>query len=105
MALANSYWLIISSIRATKRLHDAVLDKIQRAPMVLIDLLKTHGRYRFSEWFVKHLRLKSIQQRCESTTKNSCINNVKFTLLNISSNRCLTIRLESLEGLIIWLIV
>ncbi|WJX30575.1 Multidrug resistance-associated protein 9 [Trifolium repens] len=34
VALANSYWLIISSLRAAKKLHDAMLDKILRAPMV-----------------------------------------------------------------------
>jgi len=34
VALANSYWLIISSLRAAKRLHDAMLDKILHAPMV-----------------------------------------------------------------------
>nr|XP_027190431.1 ABC transporter C family member 12-like isoform X3 [Cicer arietinum] len=34
VALANSYWLIISSLRAAKRLHDAMLDKILRTPMV-----------------------------------------------------------------------
>lgn len=34
MTLANSYWLIISSLRAAKRLHDAMLDKILSAPMI-----------------------------------------------------------------------
>jgi ABC-type multidrug transport system fused ATPase/permease subunit len=34
VALANSYWLIISSLRAAKKLHDAMRDKILRAPMV-----------------------------------------------------------------------
>lgn len=34
MTLANSYWLIISSLYAAKRLHDAMLHSILRAPMV-----------------------------------------------------------------------
>lgn len=34
MALANSYWLIISSLYAAKRLHNAMLNSILRAPMV-----------------------------------------------------------------------
>lgn len=34
VALANSYWLIICSLRAAKNLHDAMLDKILQAPMV-----------------------------------------------------------------------
>ncbi|KAH9796211.1 ABC transporter C family member 2 [Citrus sinensis] len=34
VTLANSYWLIISSLYAAKRLHDAMLHSILRAPMV-----------------------------------------------------------------------
>ncbi|OWM71292.1 hypothetical protein CDL15_Pgr011419 [Punica granatum] len=34
VALTNSYWLIISSLYAAKRLHDAMLNSILRAPMV-----------------------------------------------------------------------
>ncbi|KAJ0018025.1 hypothetical protein Pint_11073 [Pistacia integerrima] len=34
VTLANSYWLIISSLYAAKRLHDAMLTSILRAPMV-----------------------------------------------------------------------
>jgi ATP-binding cassette, subfamily C (CFTR/MRP), member 1 len=34
VTLTNSYWLIISSLRAAKRLHDAMLNSILRAPMV-----------------------------------------------------------------------
>ena len=32
--LANSFWLIISSLYAAKRLHDAMLNSILRSPMV-----------------------------------------------------------------------
>ena len=34
VTLSNSYWIIISSLRAAKRLHDAMLSSILRAPMV-----------------------------------------------------------------------
>lgn len=34
MTLLNSYWLITSSLYAAKRLHDAMLNSILRAPMV-----------------------------------------------------------------------
>lgn len=34
MTLINSYWLIISSLYAAKRLHEAMLGSILRAPMV-----------------------------------------------------------------------
>lgn len=33
MTLTNSFWLIISSLYAAKRLHDAMLRSILRAPM------------------------------------------------------------------------
>lgn len=34
MTLANSFWLITSSLRAAKRLHETMLRSILRAPMV-----------------------------------------------------------------------
>lgn len=34
VTLANSFWLIVSSLYAAKRLHDAMLNAILRAPMV-----------------------------------------------------------------------
>jgi ABC-type multidrug transport system fused ATPase/permease subunit len=34
VTLLNSYWLITSSLYAAKRLHDAMLNSILRAPMV-----------------------------------------------------------------------
>ena len=34
MTLANSFWLIASSLRAAKKLHDKMLHSILRAPMV-----------------------------------------------------------------------
>lgn len=34
ITLLNSYWLIVSSLYAAKRLHDAMLKSILRAPMV-----------------------------------------------------------------------
>ncbi|KAJ0980468.1 hypothetical protein J5N97_008723 [Dioscorea zingiberensis] len=34
VTLANSYWLIVSSLNAAKRLHDAMLNSVLRAPML-----------------------------------------------------------------------
>jgi ABC-type multidrug transport system fused ATPase/permease subunit len=34
VTLANSYWLIISSLRAAKSLHDSTLQSVLRAPML-----------------------------------------------------------------------
>lgn len=34
MTLANSFWLIVSSLYAARKLHDAMLSSILRAPMV-----------------------------------------------------------------------
>jgi ABC-type multidrug transport system fused ATPase/permease subunit len=34
VTLANSYWLIISSLRAAKKLHDSTLHSVLRAPMI-----------------------------------------------------------------------
>ncbi|KAF3338928.1 ABC transporter C family member 2-like protein [Carex littledalei] len=34
VTLSNSYWLIVASLRAAKRLHDAMLSSILRAPMI-----------------------------------------------------------------------
>lgn len=34
MSLTNSYWLIISSLYAARRLHEAMLHSMLRAPMV-----------------------------------------------------------------------
>ena len=37
MTLLNSYWLIISSLYAAKRLHDLMLTSILKAPMVFFN--------------------------------------------------------------------
>lgn len=34
VTLTNSFWLILSSLRAAKRLHDSMLNSILRAPML-----------------------------------------------------------------------
>ncbi|KAL2337305.1 hypothetical protein Fmac_011751 [Flemingia macrophylla] len=188
VALANSYWLIISSLRAAKRLHDAMLDKILRAPMVFFQTNPV-GRIinRFAKdmgdidtnvfnlvnmclgqvwqllstfvligtvspislWAIMPLliffyaayiyyQMKSTARevkRMDSITRSPVYahfgeslnglssiraykaydrmaqingkfmdNNIRFTLVNVSSNRWLTIRLETLGGLMIWLI-
>ncbi|KAJ4703008.1 ABC transporter C family member 2-like [Melia azedarach] len=185
MMLVNSYWLIISSLRAAKRLHDSMLDSILRAPMLFFHTNPT-GRVinRFSRdlgdidrnvanfihnfvgrlwqllstfvlisitstislWAIMPLliifyavylyyqntsrevkRLDSISRspiyaqfgealnglstirafkaydRMAKINGNSMDNNIRFSLANTSSNRWLTIRLETLGGVMIWL--
>ncbi|CAL5201249.1 unnamed protein product [Lathyrus oleraceus] len=186
VALANSYWLIISSLRAAKRLHDAMLDKILSAPMlffqtnpvgriinrfakdtgdidtnvfnlvntflgqvwqllstfVLIGTVSTISLWAILPllifFYVAYIYYQSTARevkRMDSITRSPVYahfgeslnglssiraykaydrmsinngkfmdNNIRFTLVNISSNRWLTIRLESLGGLMIWLI-
>ncbi|MED6195162.1 Canalicular multispecific organic anion transporter 1 [Stylosanthes scabra] len=186
VTLTNSYWLIISSLRAAKRLHDAMLDKILRAPMVffqtnpvgriinrfakdmgdidtmvsnignqfmgqLWQLLSTfvligtvstislwaimplliffYGAYIYYQSTAREVkRLDSITRSPVYAHFGEALNglssiraykaydrmahingrfmdkNIRFTLVNISSNRWLTIRLESLGGLMIWFI-
>ncbi|GLT68257.1 hypothetical protein SLA2020_405060 [Shorea laevis] len=185
VTLANSYWLIISSLRAAKRLHDSTLHSVLRAPMIFFHTNPT-GRIinRFAKdlgdidrnvanlmnmfmgqvwqllstfvligtvstislWSIMPLliffyaaylyyqstsrevkRLDSITRspvyaqfgealnglstiraykaydRMANINGKSMDNNIRFTLVNISSNRWLTIRLETLGGLMIWL--
>ncbi|XP_061357298.1 ABC transporter C family member 12-like [Gastrolobium bilobum] len=186
VALVNSYWLITSSLRAAKRLHDAMLDKILRAPMVffqtnpvgriinrfakdmgdidttvfnlanmflgqvwqllstfvLIGTVSTISLWAimpllifFYAAFIYYQSTAREVKRLDSITRSPVYahfgealnglssiraykaydrmahingkfmdNNIRFTLVNISSNRWLTIRLESLGGLMIWLI-
>ncbi|XP_027186675.1 ABC transporter C family member 12-like isoform X1 [Cicer arietinum] len=186
VALANSYWLIISSLRAAKRLHDAMLDKILRAPMVFFQtnpvgriinrfakdtgdidinvfnlgnmflgqiwqLLSTfvligtvstislwaimplliffYAAYIFYQSTAREVKrmdsitrspvyahfgeslngLSSIRaykayDRISNVNGKFMDNNIKFTLVNISSTRWLKIRLETLGGLMTWLI-
>ncbi|KAK4259872.1 hypothetical protein QN277_006160 [Acacia crassicarpa] len=186
VTLVNSYWMIISSLHAAKRLHDAMLHNILRAPMVFFhtnpvgrilnrfardlgdidrnianfmsmflaqfwQLLSTfvligsvsslslwaimplltlfYGAYLYYQTTSREVkRLDSITrspvyaQFAEALNGLTSIraykaydkiaqisgkfvdNNIRFTLMNISSNRWLTIRLETLGGLMIWLI-
>ncbi|GMY38048.1 ABC transporter C family member 12-like [Fagus crenata] len=161
VTLANSYSLIISSLRAAKRLHDAMLHSILRAPMIFFH---TNPTGRIINRFAKDLGdidrnvanfmnmfLGQVWQllstfvliststsrevkRLDSITRSpvyaqfgealnglstiraykaydwmaningkSMDNNIRFTLVKISSNRWLTIRLEILGGVMIWL--
>ncbi|KAK7322538.1 hypothetical protein VNO77_25923 [Canavalia gladiata] len=186
VALANSYWLILSSFRAAKRLHDAMLDKILRVPLVFFQtnpvgriinrfakdmgdidtmvvnmvnlclgqvwqLLSTFVLIgtvsTISLWAIMPLliffyaaylyyqstsrevkRLDSISRSPIYAHFGEALNglssiraykaydrmahingkfmdyNIRFNLVNFSSNRWLTIRLETLGGLMIWLI-
>ncbi|XP_055802160.1 ABC transporter C family member 12-like isoform X4 [Solanum dulcamara] len=185
VTLANSFWLIISSLNAAKRIHDSMLHSILRAPMVffhtnpsgriinrfakdlgdidrnvanignmclsqLWQLLSTFVLIgvvsTISMWAIMPLlilfyaaylyyqntsrevkRLDSITRspvyaqfgeainglstiraykahdQLASINGKSMDNNVRFTLANTSTNRWLTIRLETLGGIMIWL--
>ncbi|XP_022898991.1 ABC transporter C family member 2-like isoform X2 [Olea europaea var. sylvestris] len=186
VTLVNSFWLIMSSLSAAKRLHDSMLHSILKAPMiffqtnptgriinrfskdlgdvdrnvanlvnaflsqmwqllstfVLIGLVSTislwgimpllilfHAAYLYYQSTSREVkRLNSITMspvyaqfgealnglstiraykaydRMANVNGKSMDNNVRFTLANISSNRWLTIRLETLGGIMIWLI-
>ncbi|KAK0579261.1 hypothetical protein LWI29_023572 [Acer saccharum] len=185
VTLVNSYWLIISSLSAAKRLHDSMLNSIFRAPMlffhtnptgrvinrfakdlgdidrnvansmnafmnqvwqllstfVLIGIVSTislwaimpllvlfYAAYLYYQSTAREVkRLDSITRspvyaqfgealnglssirayqaydRMANINGKSMDNNIRFTLANTSSNRWLTIRLETLGGLMIWL--
>ncbi|KAJ4837826.1 Multidrug resistance-associated protein 1 [Turnera subulata] len=184
VTLLNSYWLIISSLYAAKRLHDAMLNSILRAPMVffhtnplgriinrfakdlgdidrnvavfvnmflgqvsqllstfvLIGIVSTmslwaimpllvlfYWAYLYYQSTAREVkRLDSISRspvyaqfgealnglstiraykaydRMADINGRSMDNNIRFTLVNMSSNRWLAIRLETLGGLMIW---
>ncbi|CAH2034504.1 unnamed protein product [Thlaspi arvense] len=185
VTFTNSFWLLTSSLHAAKRLHDAMLNSILRAPMLFFDTNPT-GRVinRFSKdigdidrtvanlinmfmnqlwqllstfaligtvstislWAIMPLlilfyaaylyyqntsrevrRLHSVTrspiyaqfgealnglssiraykayERMAKINGKSVDNNTRFTLANTSSNRWLTIRLETLGGVMIWL--
>ncbi|XVF00520.1 hypothetical protein REPUB_Repub04eG0008100 [Reevesia pubescens] len=185
VTLINSYWLIISSLYAARRLHNAMLTSILRAPMVffqtnplgrivnrfakdlgdidrnvaafvkmflgqvsqllstfvLIGIVSTTSLWAIMPllvlFYAAYLYYQSTARevkRLDSTTRSpvyaqfgealnglstiraykaydrmACINgksmdnNIRFTLVNMSSNRWLAIRLEALGGLMIWL--
>ncbi|POO04129.1 ATP-binding cassette containing protein [Trema orientale] len=185
VTLANSFWLIVSSLHAAKRLHDTMIHSLLRAPMVFFHTNPT-GRIinRFAKdlgdidrnvanlmnmflgqvwqllstfvligivstislWAIMPLmilfymaylyyqstarevkRLDSITRspiyaqfgealnglssiraykaydRIANINGKSMDNNIRFTLANLSSNRWLSIRLETLGGIMIWL--
>ncbi|XP_050287870.1 ABC transporter C family member 2-like isoform X2 [Quercus robur] len=184
VTLANSYWLVISSLYAAKRLHDAMLTAILRAPMVffqtnplgriinrfakdlgdidrnvapfvtmflgqmsqlfstfiLIGIVSTmslwaimpllvlfYAAYLYYQSTAREVkRLDSISRspvyaqfgealnglstiraykaydRMADINGKSVDNSIRFTLVNISGNRWLAIRLETLGGLMIW---
>ncbi|XP_042459531.1 ABC transporter C family member 2-like [Zingiber officinale] len=184
VTLTNSYWLIVSSLYAAKRLHDAMLHSILRAPMVffhtnplgriinrfakdlgdidrnvavfvnmflgqvsqllstfvLIGIVSTtslwailpllilfYAAYLYYQSTAREVkRLDSITRspvyaqfsealnglstiraykaydRMANINGRSMDNNVRFTLVNMSANRWLAIRLETLGGVMIW---
>ncbi|KAK6283230.1 hypothetical protein POUND7_017055 [Theobroma cacao] len=184
VTLVNSYWLVISSLYAARRLHDAMLTSILRAPMVffhtnplgriinrfakdlgdidrnvapfvnmflgqvsqllstfvLIGIVSTmslwaimpllvlfYAAYLYYQSTAREVkRLDSITRspvyaqfgealnglstiraykaydRMADINGKSMDNNIRFTHVNMSSNRWLAIRLETLGGLMIW---
>ncbi|ERM99159.1 ABC transporter C family member 2 [Amborella trichopoda] len=184
VTLANSYWLVIVSLYAAKRLHDAMLGSILRAPMVffhtnpigriinrfakdlgdvdrnvavyvgmfmsqncqllstfvLIGIVSTaslwgimpllilfYAAYLYYQSTAREVkRLDSVTRspvyaqfgealnglstiraykaydRLASINGKSMDNNIRFTLVNMSGNRWLAIRLETLGGIMIW---
>ncbi|EXC25624.1 ABC transporter C family member 2 [Morus notabilis] len=185
VTLANSFWLITSSLRAAKRLYDTMLRSLLRAPMVffhtnptgriinrfakdvsdidrnvanlmnmflnqmwqllstfvLIGIVSTISLWAIMPlmilFYVAYLHYQSTARevkrmdfitrspvyaqfgealnglssiraykaydRMASINGKSMDNNIRFTLANLSSNRWLSIRLETLGGLMIWL--
>ncbi|KAL3522804.1 hypothetical protein ACH5RR_015638 [Cinchona calisaya] len=185
VTLANSFWLITSSLYATRRLHEAMLNSILRAPMVffhtnplgriinrfakdlgdidrnvapfgnmflgqvsqlistfvLIGIVSTMSLWAIMPllvlFYVAYLyyqstarevkRLDSVSRspvyaqfgealnglstiraykaydRMANINGKSMDNNVRFTLVSMSGNRWLAIRLETLGGIMIWL--
>ncbi|KNA13623.1 hypothetical protein SOVF_112630 isoform A [Spinacia oleracea] len=185
ITLTNSYWMITSSLYAAKRLHDAMLSSILRAPMiffqtnplgrvinrfakdlgdidrnvavfgnmflsfmaqlistfVLIGIVSTmslwaimpllvvfYGAYLYFQSTAREVkRLDSISRspvyaqfgealnglatirayqaydRMANINGKSMDNSIRFSLVNMSANRWLAIRLETLGGLMIWL--
>ncbi|XP_016548338.2 ABC transporter C family member 2 isoform X2 [Capsicum annuum] len=185
VTLMNSFWLITSSLYAAKRLHDAMLGSILRAPMVffhtnplgriinrfakdlgdidrnvapfvsmflgqvfqlistfvLIGIVSTmslwaimpllvlfYGAYLYYQSTAREVkRLDSISRspvyaqfgealnglatiraykaydRMANINGKSVDNNIRFTLVNMSGNRWLAIRLETVGGVMIWL--
>ncbi|KAI9074946.1 hypothetical protein K1719_043109 [Acacia pycnantha] len=184
VTLTNSFWLIISSLYAAKRLHDAMLHSILRAPMlffhtnplgriinrfakdlgdidrnvapfvnmflgqvsqllstfILIGIVSTmslwaimpllvvfYGAYLYYQSMAREVkRLDSISRspvyaqfgealnglstiraykaydRMADINGKAVDNNIRFTLVNMSGNRWLAIRLETLGGIMIW---
>ncbi|XP_022146679.1 ABC transporter C family member 2-like [Momordica charantia] len=184
VTLVNSYWLIMSSLYAAKKLHDQMLSSILRAPMVFFNtnplgriinrfakdlgdidrnvapfvnmflgqisqllstflligivstlslwailplLLLFYAAYLYYQSTAREVkRLDSISRspvyaqfgealnglptiraykaydRMAKINGNSMDNNIRFTLVNMSGNRWLAIRLETVGGLMIW---
>ncbi|GMP73753.1 hypothetical protein CsSME_00031411 [Camellia sinensis var. sinensis] len=185
VTLANSFWLITSSLYAAKRLHDAMLNAILQAPMVffhtnplgriinrfakdlgdidrnvavfvnmfldqvsqllstfvLIGIVSTMSLWAilpllllFYAAYLYYQTTSREVKRLDSITRSpvyaqfgealnglstiraykaydqmaningkSMDNNIRYTLVNMSANRWLAIRLETLGGLMIWL--
>ncbi|RVW39504.1 ABC transporter C family member 2 [Vitis vinifera] len=110
--LANSFWLIISSLYAAKRLHDAMLNSILRSPMSTsreakrLDAITRSPVYaQFAEALngLSTIRAYKAYDQMENINGISMDNNIRFSLIISSADGWLAIRLAILGGLIIWL--
>ncbi|KAH6790169.1 multidrug resistance-associated protein 2 [Perilla frutescens var. frutescens] len=135
VTLTNSFWLITSSLYAARRLHNAMLNSILRAPMVFfhtnplgnhqqicqgssLSILPEHSPRsetldsvsrspvyaQFGEALngLSTIRAYKAYDRMATINGMSMDNNIRFTLVNMSGNRWLAIRLETVGGLMIW---
>ncbi|XP_073280878.1 ABC transporter C family member 12-like isoform X1 [Primulina huaijiensis] len=85
-----AYLYYQSTAREVKR-----LDSITRSPV--------YAQFGEALYGLSSIRAYKAYDRMTIINGKTMDNNVRFTLLNISSNRWLTIRLETLGGVMIWL--
>lgn len=83
-------YVVQTTSREVKR-----LDSITRSPV--------YAQFGEALNGLSSIRAYKAYDRMANISGKSMDNNIRFTLVNISSNRWLTIRLESLGGIMIWL--
>lgn len=86
-----SHLIVQSTSREVKR-----LDSITRSPV--------YAQFGEALNGLSSIRAYKAYDRMANISGRSMDNNIRFTLVNISSNRWLTIRLETLGGVMIWVI-
>lgn len=94
ITLCNVYLLSILSLQSTAR-EIKRLDSITRSPV--------YAQFGEALNGLSTIRAYKAYHRMATSNGDSMDNNIRFTLVNISANRWLAIRLETLGGLMIWL--